>query len=111
MNRLTKMYPSGKITLESAFFLPIHQSVIDSEIRNSVPFTVAVERLKEYEDRDCNGCEFCSTPIYIRKERILTPVLAPLTPYGAAEQELPYEYIYIKSRFCPMCGRKLRDSK
>lgn len=101
VNRITKMYSNGRVTLEAGFFPPIHQSVIDSEIRNSVPFTVAVERLKEYEDRDCNGCEMCNGVSAINISSAIK------LKQGAAS----YIDGHIKSNYCPKCGRKLRDSK
>ena len=51
MSRLTKVYPNGNVTLDASQFPPIAQEVIDSEINNSVPFTAAVKKLKEFEDK------------------------------------------------------------
>lgn len=97
MNRLTKMYPNGKITLEAAFFPPINQNTLDSEIRNSIPFKVAVKKLKEYEDRDSEQCEMCS-------EFYKTNISGEATLH---QDEMPDIYSHIK--YCPACGRKLLD--
>lgn len=55
MNRLTKSYPNGFVTLDASQFPPIDQAVLDSEIRNSEPIRAAVERLAEYEDAEKKG--------------------------------------------------------
>ena len=47
--RLTKVYPSGAVTVDAAQF-GIDQNVIDSNIRNSEPIKAAVKRLSELED-------------------------------------------------------------
>ena len=55
MNRLTKAYPNGFVTLDASKFPPIDQTVLDSEIRNSEPIRIAVERLAKYEDAEEKG--------------------------------------------------------
>lgn len=52
MSRLTKMYPNGSWTIDASKFPPIDQTVLDSEIRNSIVFSEAVKRLAKYENRE-----------------------------------------------------------
>ncbi len=55
MERLTKRYPNGRVTLDAAQFAPVTQETIDQEIRAFEPFYKAVERLAEYEDVEEQG--------------------------------------------------------
>lgn len=48
MQRLTKQYPSGKITLDTEQF-SYNQETIDNEINAFEPFKRVVKRLFEYE--------------------------------------------------------------
>lgn len=50
MSRLTKVYPNGFITLDASKFPPIDQNALDSEIRNSLPFSETVKKLNQYEN-------------------------------------------------------------
>ena len=54
MNRLTKRYKSGIVTLDADAFMET-QEAIDREILNCYPAKKAVERLAEYEDAEENG--------------------------------------------------------
>lgn len=54
MNRLTKRYLNGNVTLDPAGFIET-QETIDREIRNFAPAKKAVERLAEYEDAEEQG--------------------------------------------------------
>lgn len=49
MDRITKIYPNGKVTVNAA---PsgIDQTVVDTEINNSEPITAAIRRLAELEN-------------------------------------------------------------
>lgn len=50
MDRLTKTYPSGYVTLDASQFPSVKQEVIDSEINSSIAFATAVKKLAKYED-------------------------------------------------------------
>ena len=54
MERLTKKYENGNVTLDAAAFMET-QETIDREIQNCYPAKKAVERLAEYEDADESG--------------------------------------------------------
>ena len=54
MNRLTKRYKSGIVTLDADAFMET-QETVDREIQNFYPAKKAVERLAEYEDAEENG--------------------------------------------------------
>ena len=47
MNRLTKRYSNGMVTLDALQFPPITQEAIDREVFNSEPIRAAVECLAE----------------------------------------------------------------
>jgi len=49
MDRLTKVYKNGMVTLDAKNF-DVSQEAIDSEIRNCEAIRTAIERLKIYED-------------------------------------------------------------
>lgn len=51
MERLTKKYENGNVTLDAAVFMET-QETIDREIQNCYPAKKAVERLAEYEDAE-----------------------------------------------------------
>lgn len=59
------------------------------------------------------GCEYCNTTLYIRAERTLLPVMAPLTYADALEHELinitGKDYVPTEKRYCHVCGRKLGE--
>ena len=54
MERLTKKYENGNVTLDAAAFMET-QETIDREIQNCYPAKKAVERLAEYEDAEESG--------------------------------------------------------
>ena len=54
MNRLTKRYSNGIVTLDADVFMET-QEAIDREVQNCYPAKTAVERLAEYEDAEENG--------------------------------------------------------
>ena len=58
-----------------------------------------------------NNCGFCTEPLYIRREQIMRPILAPATYVESLEQEITEKtglvYIQVKNKYCPMCGRKV----
>lgn len=54
MNRLTKRYSNGIVTLDADVFMET-QETIDHEIQNCYPAKKAVERLAEYEDAEESG--------------------------------------------------------
>lgn len=70
------------------------------------------EVLREKAERE-KGCEYCNTTLYIRAERTLLPVMAPLTYADALEHELinitGKDYVPTEKRYCHMCGRKLKE--
>ena len=51
MERLTKKYENGNVTLDAAAFMGT-QETIDREIQSCYPAKKAVERLEEYEDAE-----------------------------------------------------------
>lgn len=55
MKNLTKVYPTGVVTLDASQFPEIRQETIDREIRSFGPFAAAVKRLNEYEETYKNG--------------------------------------------------------
>ena len=75
MNRLTKRYKSGIVTLDADAFMET-QEAIDREIQNCYPAKKAVERLAEYEDAEENGlmvhlpCKVGDTVYQVATERI-----------------------------------------
>lgn len=54
-------------------------------------------------------CPFCKEIVYIKCERILQPLIAPLTPEGEILDYLPFEFLALPAKFCPMCGRALKE--
>lgn len=54
MNRLTKRYSNGVVTLDADAFMET-QETIDREIQNCYPAKKAIERLAEYEDVEENS--------------------------------------------------------
>ncbi len=58
-------------------------------------------------------CNFCGLDIYLKIRQALRPVLAPTTQEMAIEQEViektGWRYIMIQNRYCPMCGKKVRE--
>lgn len=56
MRRLTKQYPSGRITLDAEKFT-YNQETIDNELNAFEPFKMVVERLFEYEKSGLNSDE------------------------------------------------------
>lgn len=51
MNRLTKVYKNGMVTLDATPY-GVAQAVLDCEIRNCKPVREAVKRLAEYEEAE-----------------------------------------------------------
>lgn len=60
INRLTKAYGSGKVTLDAENFKPLLQETIDAEISASPLLKTVTERLYEYE----NEVTYCSDCVY-----------------------------------------------
>lgn len=54
MDRLTKVYENGRVTIDAAKF-GIDQAVLDSEVQNSKAIAAAVANLREYEDAEEQG--------------------------------------------------------
>lgn len=52
MNRLTKAYDSGKVTLDAEHFKPLVQEAIDAEISASPLLKTVTRRLYEYEEEN-----------------------------------------------------------
>lgn len=52
MERLTKRYGNGQVTLDAEQFT-YTQETIDSEINSFEPFKAVVEKLAEYEEEQC----------------------------------------------------------
>lgn len=57
-------------------------------------------------------CRFCNVPLFIAVNQVAQPILAPLTPAGAAWDEYVSKsgrnYVQLSNRFCPMCGHEMR---
>lgn len=57
-------------------------------------------------------CEYCNVKLYVKTQKIMKSVLAPLTHTEELRQELEditgEMYLEIPKQYCPMCGRKLR---
>lgn len=74
--------------------------------------TYILKALREKAERE-KGCEYCNTTLYIRAERTLLPVMAPLTYADALEHELinitGKDYVPTEKRYCHVCGRKLGE--
>ena len=51
MNRLTKTYDSGAVTLDAENFKPLAQEAIDAEMSASPLLKAVAQRLYEYEER------------------------------------------------------------
>ena len=92
MSRLTKVYKNGKVTIDAEKFPPITQEAIDREVFNSEPIRTAIERLAEYEDRDAKGCEYCND-----------------NECSLLDWKYGLDHIIPNYKYCPICGRKLRD--
>ena len=54
MNRLTKRYSNGIVTLDADVFMET-QEAIDREVQNCYPAKKAIEHLAEYEDAEESG--------------------------------------------------------
>ena len=56
-------------------------------------------------------CKFCCRDIYIKVERNLMPMLAPLTYEGTLRDELINKtgksYVPLPKRYCPVCGAEV----
>lgn len=56
-------------------------------------------------------CEYCNAKLYIKTQKIMKSVLAPLTHTEELRQELEditgEMYLELPKRYCPICGRKL----
>ncbi|MCH5210417.1 MAG: hypothetical protein J1F01_05570 [Oscillospiraceae bacterium] len=97
MQRLTKKYPNGNITIDTSNFTT-HQEVIDSEIQCSEPIKAAVERLYEYENAEKHG----QWTINENKFAVCSKC------QGSYYQEPHGIYLY---NYCPHCGTKMGESE
>ena len=56
-------------------------------------------------------CPYCGEPLYIKVKRYTKPLLMPATRAGVLRDELiditGEEYVPIKAKYCPLCGRAL----
>jgi len=56
-------------------------------------------------------CEFCNAKVYVKTQKIMKNILAPLTHTEELRQELEdltgERYLEVKANYCFMCGRKL----
>lgn len=56
-------------------------------------------------------CEYCNAKIYVKTQKIMKDVLAPLTHTEELRQELESitgeMYLELPKQYCPICGRKL----
>ena len=86
---LTKKYKNGFITLNAERFSPVTQETIDHEIRNFEPARVAVEKLREYEQKDI--------PMKIRLDE----------EYGLSRCPKCNADIIDCNKYCTKCGQRL----
>ncbi len=56
-------------------------------------------------------CELCNAKVYVKTQKIMKDILAPLTPIEKVKQELEdltgERYLEVKANYCLMCGSKL----
>ena len=57
MQKLTKKYANGKVTIDAAMF-GVEQTTLDIEIFNNEAITAAVAKLHEYEKINCSPPRF-----------------------------------------------------
>ena len=60
-------------------------------------------------------CDYCNSKLYIKVERIMSPVLAPLTYADALMDKYinttGTEFVPLQKRFCPVCGRAIMSAE
>jgi len=60
-------------------------------------------------------CKYCNTQLYIKVQRLVRPVLAPITHADALMDEYTNKtgmaYAPLEKRFCPVCGKKMGSTK
>lgn len=61
------------------------------------------------KDNETN-CPWCCEPIFFKKERVLQPILAPITPEQEVLDSLPFEFRFLEHEYCPICGRNLSSA-
>lgn len=58
-------------------------------------------------------CEYCKAEIYIKTQKLMKSILAPLTHTEELKQELEdvsgEMYLKINNKYCPFCGNKIGD--
>lgn len=58
-------------------------------------------------------CEYCNVKFYVKTQKIMKNVLAPLTHTEELRQELEditgEMYLEFPKQYCPVCGRKLKE--
>lgn len=56
-------------------------------------------------------CEYCNVKIYVKTQKIMKDVLAPLTHTEELKQELEDRigemYLELPHNYCSICGRKI----
>ena len=56
-------------------------------------------------------CEYCNAKVYVKTQKIMKDILAPVTHTEELRQELEdltgERYLEVKANYCLMCGRKL----
>ncbi len=56
-------------------------------------------------------CEYCNVEVYVKTQKLMKSILAPLTPTEELRQELENitgeMYLKLDNKYCPICGRKL----
>lgn len=55
-------------------------------------------------------CEYCNVKVYVKTQKIMKNLLAPLTYIEELKQELENKtgemYLELPHNYCPICGRK-----
>lgn len=56
-------------------------------------------------------CKYCNVKLYVKTQKVMKDLLAPLTHTEELRQELEDitegMYLELSKQYCPMCGRKL----
>lgn len=60
-------------------------------------------------------CNFCNKPIYFKAIKYTASLLQPITKSESLRQQLEdltgEVYVLVDSKYCPMCGRLLKENK
>lgn len=58
-------------------------------------------------------CNYCKIPLYIKVQKLMRPVLEPITRADALMDEYTditgTAFVPLQKRFCPVCGRVFEE--